>query len=383
MDISDLDWDALRKELDEFQEAEDEFDAYNLTDYMGARQPMKKEEEPDDTVPLGETEEDTEKLRFGELITDEDVMNNASVLYPEKKLYRSLLMEEFTPERCFELEKISRTFSISNNQKVDIIREKLDEWGIDYAALGPGTNRYAFMKDGYVIKIALDKDGKIDNKREFMYSLALQPYVIKCYETFPDGLLAVFEYVEIFSIDDFWKNQDKMREMLTDIAKNFLIGDVGISSTNYVNWGFRDDGSLVILDFAYIYSVAFKKFTCNCSPHSVLHYDKDFNNLICPICGKKYDFKTIRKKISRADQDAEIGDLREKGYVISNVEQYCKFNPKFVYGAFDAVFKKLIKIKKKQNERITRTNHTRPLSEPEPMSFDEILENIENGKWRN
>lgn len=384
--IDGIDWDQLQKELDEYTEQEAALDAYSLTDYMGARGPVQKEDEYDgDTIPLGsEKTKSDDEIRFGEIITDEDVMNNASILYPEKKLYRSILLEFFTPEQCFELEKISRSFSISNNKKVDLIREKMDEWGIDYASLGPGTNRYAFMKDGYVIKIALDKDGKIDNKREFIYSLPLQPYVIKCYETLPDGLMAVFEYVEIFTIDDFWKSQDKMREMLNDIATNFLIGDVGISSTNYVNWGFRDDGSLVILDYAYIYSVAFKKFTCNCSPNSVLHYDKDFNNLVCPICGKKYDFKTIRKKISRADQDAEIGDLTEKGYVISSPEQYCKFNPKFVYGAFDAIFKKLIKIKKKQNERLTRKSAKRKISDViEPMGMDEILQNINNGKWRN
>ena len=312
MDMSGIDWEALQKELEEYEDQEEELDTYNLTDYAAARGPLprQEEEDEDDTIPLGkEPEKSADEIQFGEMITDEDVMNNANILYPEKKLYRSLLLEEFTPERCFELEKLSRSFSISNNKKVDLVREKLDGWGIDYASLGPGTNRYAFMKDGYVIKVALDKDGKIDNKREFMYSLALQPYVVKCYETFADGLLAVFEYVEIFTIDDYWKCQEKMREMLSDIAQNFLIGDVGISSTNYVNWGFRDDGSLVILDYAYIYSVAFKKFTCNCSPHSVLHYDKDFNNLICPVCGKKYDFKTIRKKISREDQDAEIGHL--------------------------------------------------------------------------
>ena len=387
MDMSGIDWEALQRELEEYEEQEEEMDMYNLTDYNAARGPIAHSEEVDDsdTIPLGsEHEKSEDEIQFGEMITDEDVMNNSNILYPEKKLYRSLLLEEFTPERCFELEKLSRSFSISNNKKVDIVRQKLDEWGIEYASLGPGTNRYAFMKDGYVIKVALDKDGKIDNKREFIYSLPLQPYVIKCYETFADGLLAVFEYVEIFTIDDYWKSQERMREMLSDIAQNFLIGDVGISSTNYVNWGFRDDGSLVILDYAYIYSVAFKKFTCNCSPHSVLHYDKDFNNLICPICGKKYDFKTIRKKISREDQDAEIGDLTEKGYVISFPEQYCKFNPKFVYGAFDAVFKKLIKIKKKQNERITRSKSKSKVSnEPEPMDLNEILENINNGKWRN
>ena len=385
--FDDIDWDALQKELAEYNEREEEMDVYSLTDYMGNRQPMPREvpEDSETTIPLGmEKEKSEDEIKFGEIITDEDVMNNSSILYPEKKLYRSILLEFFTPEQCFQLEKISRTFSISNNKKVDLIRSKMDEWGIEYAALGSGTNRYAFMKDGYVIKIALDKDGKIDNKREFIYSLPLQPYVIKCYETLPDGLMAVFEYVEIFTIDDFWKSQDKMREMLNDIATNFLIGDVGVSSTNYVNWGFRDDGSLVILDYAYIYSVAFKKFTCNCSPNSVLHYDKDFNNLVCPVCGKKYDFRTIRKKISRADQDAEIGDLTEKGYVISSPEQYCEFNPKFVYGAFDAILKKLIKIKKKQNERLTRKTSKKNLKDVvEPMSLDEILANINNGKWRN
>lgn len=380
-----IDFDALQAELAEFEENYDQEDIYQMSDYYGARMPQTKEpmEQKSSTVPLGMKEKKKEDvIEFGDIVTDEDVMKNSSILYPEKRLYRSLLLDSFTPERCLELEKLSRTFSISNNQKVDIIREKLNEWGIEYASLGPGTNRFAFMRDGYVIKIALDKDGKIDNKREFIYSLPLQPYVIKCYETFADGLLAVFEYVEIFTIDDFWKNQDRMREMLSDIAENFLIGDVGISSTNYVNWGFRDNGDLVILDYAYIYSVAFKKFTCQCSPESVLHYDKDFNNLICPICGKKYDFKTIRKKISREDQDNEIGDLTERGYTISSSEELCDFNPRFVYGAFDRIFKKLIKIKKKQNEKVTKYKHYQDEEDAPIMSMEEILENINKGKWR-
>lgn len=381
--ISDFDWDELEKELNEFNSHEEESEFYTMTDYYGARQPMSREEDEyeTETVPLGADDKKSEdKIKFGEIITEDDVMQNSSILYPEQKLYRSLILDFFTPEQCFEIEKISRSFSISNNQKVDLIRGKMNEWGIDFAPLGSGTNRYAFMKDGYVIKVALDKDGKIDNKREFMYSLPLQPYVVKCYETLPDGLMAVFEYVEIFTIDDYWKSQDKMREILNEIARNFLIGDVGVNSANYVNWGFRDDSSLVILDYAYIYSVAFKKFTCNCSPSSVLHYDKDFNNLICPVCGKKYDFKTIRKKISRADQDAEIGDITEKGYLLSSPEEECKFNPRFVYGAFAAIFEKLIKIKKKQNERITRKTKKHKNEDVEPMDFDELIKLINEGK---
>lgn len=376
--FSGFDLDELERELEEYEDAEEEFDTFNLTDYERNQKPFFREDEDvaiGETVPIGEEKKKSaSEIKFGKLITEEDVMKNASILYPEKKLYRSLLLEVFTPERCFELEKLSRTFSITNNEKVSLIQDKLKSWKVEYASLGPGTNRYAIMIDGYVIKIALDEDGKIDNKREFMYSLPLQPYVIKCYETLGDGLMAVFEYVEIFTIDDYWKNQDKMREILADIASSFMIGDVGVSSNNYVNWGFRDDGSLVILDFAYIYSVAFKKFTCNCSMHSILHYDKDFNNLICPICGKKYDFRTIRKKISRDDQDKEIGDIMQKGYILSDVEQEKKFNPKFVQGAYDKVFKKLIKMKKKQNERISRSKKSS--EDYEPMSLEDILTEI-------
>lgn len=375
-----IDWDALESELSEYESAQEAEDMYTLTDYYNARTPKAKETETTDFVKLGKDEDD---IKEDDIVTEKDVIDNASILYPEEKLYRSILLEIFTPEQCLEIEKLSRTFSISNNKKVELLKEKLDSWNIEYSPLGPGTNRYAFMRDGYVVKVALDKDGKIDNKREFIYSLPLQPYVIKCYECCIDGLFAVFEYVEIFTIDDFWKNQDTMRTMLEDIAKNFLIGDVGISSANYVNWGFRDNGDLVILDYAYIYSVAFKKFTCTCSSASVLYYDKDFNNLICPVCGRKYPFKDIRKKISRKDQDEEIGDLREKGYVLSEPEEILKFNPKFVYGAFDRIFKKLIKMKKKQNERLSRSDRRRSIEEEfDSITMEDILNNIKTGKWR-
>ena len=48
----------------------------------------------------------------------------------------------------------------------------------------------------YVAIRLYDKDGKIDNKREFIYSLPLQPYVVKTYEVSESGLFSVCEYVQ-------------------------------------------------------------------------------------------------------------------------------------------------------------------------------------------
>ena len=387
--MDDIDWDALKEELQDAMDDEEEMEDFDFLGYGEDSKPFanrSKDDKPE-YIQLGKKEEPKEETEEEDLIdrriTDEDVIKNASALYPEKKVYRSLLLEIFTKEQCIEIEKLSRTFSISNNTKVSILKEKLDEWGIKWTPLGPGTNRWAFMTDGYVVKIACDKDGKIDNQREFIYSRPLQPYVIKCYETICDGLMAVFEYVDSFKIDDYWQNQDKMREILEDIATNFLIGDVGVSSVNYVNWAYRDDGSLVILDYAYIYSVKFRTFDCGCRPGAMLHYDKDFNNLICPVCGKKHSFKEIRKRISRKDQDEEIGDVSKKGYILRKPEDELKFNPMFVLGAYDRIMKYLLKKKKKELNKIMYSSKKKKHEEEvEPMELDEILDEIKNKTWR-
>ena len=53
--------------------------------------------------------------------------------------------------------------------------------------------------------------------------------------------------------------------------------------------------------------------------------------LICPVCGRKNTFWELRKRITRAQETAEIGDIREKGYVINDfkVDDVVKLNEKF------------------------------------------------------
>ena len=157
-----------------------------------------------------------------------------------------------------------------------------------------------------------------------------------------------------------------------------MIGDVGLTTKNYANWGFRDNGEIVILDYAYIYSVSFKQFVCSCDNNSILYYDKDFVNLICPRCGKKYSFSQLRKKISRKDQDEEIGDVMEKGYVLHEPEEELPFNHKFVIDATDTIMKKILKEQKKEEKSLQRKKKEPQDwdSDEELKSFDEILGSI-------
>jgi hypothetical protein len=198
-----------------------------------------------------------------------------------------------------------------------------------FEGLGSGTNRMAILIEGYAVKIALDKDGMSDNRREMLYTKQLQPYVVKVTESTPNGLIAVTEFVEIFTLAEFHEHQEEMAEILSQISTQFLIGDCGITGKNYVNWGTRNDGTICILDFAYIYSVQYKIFGCACNDEALLKYDKSYVNLICPICGRKYTFGEVRRKITKAQQEEEIGDIRRLGYNLKNSEENVQVIPEF------------------------------------------------------
>ena len=144
-------------------------------------------------------------------------------------------------------------------------------------------------------------------------------------------MCAVTEYVEIFNLDSFYRYQDKMREILSDISTRFLIGDVGITSKNYINWGIRHNGKdeICIMDYAYIYDVKFGIFKCSCDNETLLQYDKDFVNFYCPRCGRKYTFGEIRRKVTRKAQDAEIGDISKLGYNLHSETEVLPIDPEF------------------------------------------------------
>lgn len=245
----------------------------------------------------------------------------------DKKTFRSLIKKYFPVELLIKLDQLTMTHDIDNNSKTPELTALLEEYNVPFTPLGNGTNRYGILVDGYAVKIALDRMGKIDNKREFKYTKKLYPSVVKVYECLETGLVATFEYITIFSLDDYYDNQEEMRRILKEISENFLVGDIGISQHNYVNWGTRSDGSIAILDFAYIYSLSYKGFQCTCEDEGTLEFDNDFNYLVCPFCRKKWSFGDVRKRITKADEIAEIGDIMKLGYVLKKDEEELVIDP--------------------------------------------------------
>lgn len=232
-----------------------------------------------------------------------------------KKHIRSRILENFEPSLLKEIYKVCKSSIVSdNNLKVDTILNLLKQYKKDYVELGPGTNRLAILIDNYVFKIALDKWGMRDNLNEFTMSQELQPYVTKTYET--NELICVSEYVTVISVEEFEERKEEIRQILGILAEGYLLGDVGTVKKNFCNWGYRDNGDLVALDFAYIYRVAGDELLCS-RDNEMLRYDDNFHNLVCPRCSKKYTFMDIRRKIPMEVEEKENFMAKELSYKVT------------------------------------------------------------------
>lgn len=235
------------------------------------------------------------------------------------KIIKSKIREFLPKELLVELNDICYDVTIpDNNTKIDLMVSSLDKYDVDYTELGSGTNRHAILIDGYVFKIAMDRFGVKDNWAEFAIAKELQPYVTKTYEC--NGLIVVAEYVTVVSKDEFISKKDKIRQILSYLAQGYLMGDVGSISKNFMNWGYRDDGQLVILDFAYIYKIKGEEMVCGgvnangeiCD--EFLEYDENFYKLTCPRCRKTYTFYDIRKKIDPEYEMKEVEMSKQLAY---------------------------------------------------------------------
>ena len=233
------------------------------------------------------------------------------------KTLRCRINERFSLELLKALNKICTDKTIpDNNSKIEMVKELLTRFNVDFSSLGPGTNRYAILIDGVVFKIALDKWGQRDNLNEFVMAKELQPYVIKVYEVNSNGLIMTCEYVTVIDKDEYASQREPILSILDDLSQSYLLGDVGYISKNFLNWGYNDAGELVILDFAYIYKIIAHEMKCN-SPnctHPYLEYNSSYSSLICPDCRKQYSFMDIRRKYSIKDEERYVKLTKELSY---------------------------------------------------------------------
>jgi hypothetical protein len=251
-------------------------------------------------------------------MSKEDIIKQLKEINMTSKVLRSLIHEIFPFDLRVELELLSRRRDINNKGKQEEIFHLLRKYNIDNTTkLGSGTNRYGFKIEGFVLKVATDKLGKIDNLSEFKNAKKLFPYVIKVYECSKNGTLLICEYIQPFeSFSEMIIYEDQIRSILKKLSSVYLIGDVGISNANYGNWGLRvGTHTPVCLDFAYIYEVKSSLFLCEkCKQPSILIPNNNYSDLVCRRCKREFSFASIREKIGNENYLKQIGNIAEEGY---------------------------------------------------------------------
>lgn len=212
----------------------------------------------------------------------------------ETKILRSRIKENFSQETLDNIKYIMSYPEISNNVKFNKILEIVVPLG--FVELAAGTNRMAVMKNDYVYKIALDSYGVKDNWNEFKMGKQLQPWVVKTYEC--NGLIAVSEYVNLMTQREFENSKHIIRDILEILSKDYIFEDIGLIPKNFCNFGFREDNSIVILDYGYVYPIDDLIMFCN-KCNGRIKYNSTYSELVCSKCGKKYKVFDIKSKMDK------------------------------------------------------------------------------------
>lgn len=226
---------------------------------------------------------------------------------------KSELKNLFSDELLKQLASICDTRRIDSSQeKMTLVHQLLKRNNVKFSSVGGATNRLTLFIDTYAVKFALDRQGYRDNLIEYSLSRELQPYVPKTYET--NGYCLVVECVKTMTLDDFRIRKTDILRILEILSKDYLLGDVGFITRNFTNWGIRDDGSAVILDYAYVHRATENLFTCEVCGEGILRYDSTFSYLKCSnatVCTAKFEY-IDRKNIQGDKVDLDmIAEMQE------------------------------------------------------------------------
>lgn len=272
------------------------------------------------------------------MLDAEDVVKGAKILKKERIKNGDKVESRKRHEKPRLFDYINKTtmialFENAVNQKIVDNNVKADEivriLGPSFQELGTGTNRIALMKDGYVFKVALDRRGMIDNLAEYKRAAEVPIYLAKCYET--NRVVAISEYVNVISLQEYKENRDKIKVVLSNLTSQYVIEDLGLTPKNYCNWGYRDDGSIVALDYAYMYPLAGNPDALRCSCGGEIVIDNTFTSYHCnnPKCALPYLPMEIRNKMNLdSERMDDMAVFNEAGVDLDKAE--IKFGDEFV-----------------------------------------------------
>lgn len=228
-----------------------------------------------------------------------------------------------------EIAEVPLQKGMTPTSRRDKVISLLNQYRIEWTELGTGTNRYIVKYDGFALKIALDQEGIADNKQEWAICKSLMPNVAKAHEISKGGHLLVASYCPAFSTaNEMYSHRAEISKILTDWGKRYLLGDVGISSVNFANWGIAPGGRAVCIDYAYIFPVGVNVFKCICGNQSMEFASGDFTKYRCTKCKKEYEDRELRAKISPEERSRLFKNV--EGLEMREAVEEHPVNPKYI-----------------------------------------------------
>lgn len=246
---------------------------------------------------------------------------------PERQ-FRSRLNSLPLDLKC-EIGEIPLQKGLRATSRKEKVIEILNKYHINYIEIGTGTNRFIIKYDGYAVKIALDREGVADNIQEFSICESLMPDVAYAYEISSGGHLLVAAYCPAFtSQSEMWGHNSEITKILNNWSKRYLLGDVGMTERTFANWGLAPGGRPVCIDYAYIFPSTLDQFECICGNRQMTFAHSDFSTYKCTKCGKEYEDRELRARISSEERIRLFNDA--KGIPMHKEYEMHKIDPRYI-----------------------------------------------------
>lgn len=226
-------------------------------------------------------------------------------------------------------------YSSNPKMKFGLIDQAVKDYG--FVLLGRGTNRCIYkhqMNEGIVLKVGFDRAGAGDSFKEIKNMMMLRPFVTKCFDVSPSGVMGLFERViPITYKDEFASVAEDIFDVITKcFIGKYILADIGTDF--YMNWGIRSGFGPVLLDYPFMYPLDGKKLHCintvatpagPCICNGLIDYDEGFNHLKCTKCGKQYFASDLAKENQEGQLEivgAKLGGITmsEKRYFLNGKE---------------------------------------------------------------
>jgi hypothetical protein len=146
----------------------------------------------------------------------------------------------------------------------------------------------------------------LDNFSEFKRSQEIPQYAIKAYET--NMLILVEEYVTLMDEREFTMNENGIKEILSELSKNYIFEDIGFDMKNFENYGYRENGDIVVLDIGYVYPIKGNEKALSCPRcRGQIKYNSNYTGFVCQNsqCRTRYNFLDIRRRMDLSIENAE------------------------------------------------------------------------------